>query len=261
MISCLTPCHSHSVDLLKRNLTPGGISRFHPVRKLTSAGIRQYLDETLPSARSNGAVRRSSLARAATGLQYLPAEHQAPNGQIATPSTCKTGSGFLVSGMYRFDVVVADLRWRFSTGTAVPAACCGNTPKHVESGYLSGFGAGSTQRFNLPQANEASDWAGHHAALGLRSLYERAVVFRGSGSFTWHAAKTWRISTGSSILSMDIAEYRRARLLNEYVLQQGRTDLYLSFVNFAFFGEEGDVFGNVLAVLLGLADRIASKRT
>jgi glycogen debranching enzyme len=46
------------------------------------------------------------------------------------------------------------------------------------------------------------------------------------------------------------------------VLQRGQNrDLYLSFVNFSFFGEEGDVFGNVLAVLLGLADARASGRT
>ncbi len=46
------------------------------------------------------------------------------------------------------------------------------------------------------------------------------------------------------------------------MLQRARNrDLYLSFVNFAFFGEEGDVFGNVLAVLLGLADSAASMRT
>jgi len=37
--------------------------------------------------------------------------------------------------------------------------------------------------------------------------------------------------------------------------------LYMSFVNFSFFGEEGDVFGNVLAVLLGLADGRARART
>jgi hypothetical protein len=62
--------------------------------------------------------------------------------------------------------------------------------------------------------------------------------------------------------SAGIAEYRRARLLNDYVLRQGRDrNLYLSFVNFSFFGEEGDVFGNVLAVLLGLADSRASRRT
>ena len=35
-----------------------------------------------------------------------------------------------------------------------------------------------------------------------------------------------------------------------------RPGLYLSFVNFSFFGDEGDVFGNVLAVLCGLAERV-----
>src|SRR5262249_40172903 len=40
----------------------------------------------------------------------------------------------------------------------------------------------------------------------------------------------------------------------DYALQRAlRRDLYLSFVNFSFFGEEGDVFGNVLALLTGLA--------
>ena len=45
-------------------------------------------------------------------------------------------------------------------------------------------------------------------------------------------------------------EYRRARLLNEYVLRKTRNrDLYLSFVNFSFFGDEGDTsFGDLLAI-------------
>ncbi len=62
--------------------------------------------------------------------------------------------------------------------------------------------------------------------------------------------------------SAKLADYRRARLLNNYVLKRAKNRaLYLSFVNFSFFGEEGDVFGNVLAVLLGLADSRASERT
>ena len=36
--------------------------------------------------------------------------------------------------------------------------------------------------------------------------------------------------------------------------------LYLSFVNFAFFGDEGDTFGNVLAILCGLADAPQARR-
>ncbi|MGH8699276.1 MAG: glycoside hydrolase 100 family protein, partial [Burkholderiales bacterium] len=55
---------------------------------------------------------------------------------------------------------------------------------------------------------------------------------------------------------------RRARLLAHYARKSARNrDLYLSFVNLAFFGDEGDVFGNALAVLCGLADDAARHRT
>ncbi len=47
-----------------------------------------------------------------------------------------------------------------------------------------------------------------------------------------------------------------------YVTSKARhRELYLSFVNFSFFGEEGDVFGNLLAILCGLADERATRRT
>ncbi|HYM48155.1 MAG TPA: glycoside hydrolase 100 family protein, partial [Burkholderiaceae bacterium] len=51
-------------------------------------------------------------------------------------------------------------------------------------------------------------------------------------------------------------EYRRLRLLTHYVRRRalGR-ELYLSFVNFSYWGEEGDVFGNLLAIVFGLADQ------
>jgi hypothetical protein len=59
----------------------------------------------------------------------------------------------------------------------------------------------------------------------------------------------------------DLPKYQRARLLRHYV-RRGQRDpgLYLSFVNFATFGAEGDVFGNLLAVLYGLADAAATRR-
>jgi hypothetical protein len=61
--------------------------------------------------------------------------------------------------------------------------------------------------------------------------------------------------------SAGIAEYRRARLLNDYVLRNSHDrNLYLSFVNFSFFGDEGDAFGNILAVLYGLADERRARR-
>jgi len=59
-----------------------------------------------------------------------------------------------------------------------------------------------------------------------------------------------------------LAQYRRARLLTHYVKRKARhRELYLSFVNFSFFGEEGDVFGNLLALLAGAAQGEAVQRT
>jgi glycogen debranching enzyme len=119
------------------------------------------------------------------------------------------------------------------------------------------------QRFFLLQQNEASDWADIMPRSGF-VLYTNAL---------WYCVKRlYRIAHAKETcdnfnglfhpFSAGIAEYRRAKLLNAYALRHSRDrDLYLSFVNFSFFGEEGDVFGNVLAVILGLADRRASLRT
>ena len=59
----------------------------------------------------------------------------------------------------------------------------------------------------------------------------------------------------------DLPEYHRARLLRHYA-RRGERDpgLYLSFVNLAFAGDEGDVFGNLLAILCGLADESMGHR-
>ncbi len=47
--------------------------------------------------------------------------------------------------------------------------------------------------------------------------------------------------------------HRRVRILTDYVkIGAKERDFYLSFVNFSFWGEEVDVFGNILACLFGI---------
>jgi hypothetical protein len=119
------------------------------------------------------------------------------------------------------------------------------------------------QRFYLLQQNEASDWADIMPRSGF-VLYTNALWYYVKRLFrVAHAGETRANFNGLfHPFSAGLAQYRRARLLNDYALRGGRDrDLYLSFVNFSFFGEEGDVFGNVLAILLGLADARACKRT
>ena len=119
------------------------------------------------------------------------------------------------------------------------------------------------QRFFLLQQNEASDWADIMPRSGF-VLYTNSLWYFVKRLYGLeHAAQTRENFNGLfHPFSAGLAEYRRARLLNDYVLRGAQQrDLYLSFVNFAFFGEEGDVFGNVLAILLGLADARAARRT
>jgi glycogen debranching enzyme len=119
------------------------------------------------------------------------------------------------------------------------------------------------QRFFLLQQNEASDWADIMPRSGF-VLYTNALWYFVKELYgVGHAQQTRENFNGLfHPFSAVLGEYRRARLLKDYVLRQGRDrDLYLSFVNFSFFGEEGDVFGNVLAVLMGLANESATGRT
>jgi hypothetical protein len=118
------------------------------------------------------------------------------------------------------------------------------------------------QRFFLLQQNEASDWADIMPRSGF-VLYANAL---------WYVVKRLYAIPGAvetkhnfdqlfHPFARAIADYRRARLLIHYARKSARNrDLYLSFVNFSFVGDEGDVFGNVLAILAGLADRATARR-
>src|SRR5690606_12210810 len=119
------------------------------------------------------------------------------------------------------------------------------------------------QRFRLLQQNEASDWADIMARSGF-VLYSNALWYWVKLRFGLPEADTTRSNFNALFhpFSAALPEYRRARLLCDYALQSARQrELYLSFVNFSFFGEEGDVFGNLLAVLSGAASRRSARRT
>ena len=61
--------------------------------------------------------------------------------------------------------------------------------------------------------------------------------------------------------SQETPEYKRLRLLTHYIRNRAQDNhLYLSFVNFSFWGDEGDVLGNLLAILFGLADEGPANR-
>jgi hypothetical protein len=120
---------------------------------------------------------------------------------------------------------------------------------------LAWLGAQEHPTFRLLQQNEASDWADIMPRSGY-VLYSNAL---------WHDVKRRYGLAGAEATAYhfnhlfdpfqrDLPEYHRARLLRHYA-RRGRRDpgLYLSFVNLAFAGNEGDVFGNLLAILVNAA--------
>lgn len=108
----------------------------------------------------------------------------------------------------------------------------------------------------LLQQNEASDWADIMPRSGY-VLYTNALWYYVKCLYELPRATDTKYHFNHLFypFSREVPDYRRLRLLQHYVRQRGEnSDLYLSFVNFSFWGSEGDVFGNILAVLFGLAD-------
>jgi hypothetical protein len=254
-------CHAQSIELLRRNLTPAGILAATPGDRARSRGYTAIFGRDAAICAFGMALSGDPLlARAAaTGLDTLAA-HQAPNGQI--PKFVEQGAR--EADFWYLGCIDSTLWWLlardFLDRRSPPAR--GKRSRHVDLA-LQWLLAQEHQRFFLLQQNEASDWADIMPRSGF-VLYTNAL---------WHAVKRrYGLDRAAETrdnfnglfhpFSAGLAAYRRARLLNEYVLRRARNrDLYLSFVNFAFFGDEGDVFGNLLALLCGLANPSATRRT
>ena len=111
------------------------------------------------------------------------------------------------------------------------------------------------QRFFLLQQNEASDWADIMPRSGF-VLYTNALWYRVKCLFDlpWRDETRYHFEHLFHPFSRDLPVYRRARLLRHYATRGRRNaGLYLSFVNLAFVGDEGDVTGNVLSILCDVA--------
>jgi hypothetical protein len=255
-VAAVDACRQHAIALLRANLTPEGIlaaaaSARSRARGYTAIFGRDAAVCALGMALSGDAELEYE---AATGLVTL-ARHQAANGQIPKfVDVTRDEADFWYLGC-----IDATLWW-----LAAAAFLDGRDPQLQLRERLAGevaraiawLHAQEHQRFFLLQQNEASDWADIMPRSGF-VLYTNALWYWVKRLYGLpHAAET-RASANQLFrpFAAPLSDYRRARLLVHYAKRRARNrDLYLSFVNFAFFGDEGDVFGNLLAVLSGLAD-------
>ena len=205
----------------------------------------------------DGELRR----QAAGGLDTL-SEHQAPNGQIPKfVNVDRREADFWYVGCIDatlwYLIAVAHLE-ALGTPPGLARAHAAQTARALE--WLA---AQEHPRLKLLQQNEASDWADIMPRSGF-VLYTNALWHHVKRLYRLPAAEATRASFNALFhpFSTRAHRSRRAHLLADYPRRRARDrSLYLSFVNLSRFGDEGDVLGNLLAVLLGLANARARDRT
>jgi hypothetical protein len=256
-------CRRASIDLLHRNLTPAGILAATPGPRAASRGYAAVFGRDAAVCAIGMALSGdAALAGAAPAGLFTLAAHQAPNGQIPKFVDVRQNE----ADFWYLGCIDATLWWLVALAFLDRTRPAGDLQGRFAGAIakaLHWLACQEHQRFFLLQQNEASDWADIMPRSGF-VLYTNAL---------WHLVKRlYRLPRAAETrrnanqlfhpFSAALADYRRARLLAHYVQRGARNrDLYLSFVNFAFCGDEGDAFGNVLALLCGLADGPARRRT
>jgi hypothetical protein len=255
-------CTEQSRRLLERNLAPGGMLAATPgpeaeARRYTRIFGRDAAICCLAMAGSGVPL----LERGAVASLDTLAAQQARNGQIPKYAD---GDGSDADFWY-LGCIDATLWWLLAVDhvrrhSSEPGVV-GRWQPQVDRA-LQWLSAQEHQRFYLLQQNEASDWADIMPRSGF-VLYSNALWYRVKQQYDLPDVDATRDHFNHLFhpFNQDLPQYHRARLLGHYVRRRARNrEMYLSFVNLSVFGDEGDVFGNLLAVLSGLAGDAMSHR-
>lgn len=259
-LALLDTCSQASLALLERNLTPHGILA---ASRTEAAEARRYTrifgrDAAICVIAMCGSGVPALEQGAVASLDSLAAQ-QAANGQI--PKYVDPEG--LDADFWYLGCIDATLWWLIAVDHVRRHGQVGASRWNAEVGLaLDWLLAQEHQHFRLLQQNEASDWADIMPRSGY-VLYTNALWYEVKRRYALdHAEETQHhFNHLFNPFQRDLPEYHRARLLQHYA-RRGRRDpgLYLSFVNLAVVGDEGDVFGNVLAMQSGLADPAMANR-
>jgi glycogen debranching enzyme len=259
-LALIDACTQASLALLQHNLTPYGILAASPSE---AAEARRYTrifgrDAAICVMAMCGSGVEALEQGAVSSLDSL-ATQQAANGQIPKYVDPQGKD----ADFWYLGCIDATLWWLIAVDHVRRSGRVAPTHWRVEVERAIGWLlAQEHQRFRLLQQNEASDWADIMPRSGY-VLYTNALWYDVKRRFAIDEAEATRHHFNHLFnpFQRDLPEYHRARLLRHYA-RRGRRDpgLYLSFVNLSVVGDEGDVFGNVLAIQSGLADDAKSRR-
>jgi len=259
-LALIETCSQASLALLERNLTPHGILA---ASRTEAAEARRYTrifgrDAAICVMAMCGSGVPALEQGAVASIDSLAAR-QAANGQIPKYVDPEGRD----ADFWYLGCIDATLWWLIAVDHVRRHGQVGSSHWSAEAGRaLDWLLAQEHQHFRLLQQNEASDWADIMPRSGY-VLYTNALWYEVKRRYALdHAEATQHhFNHLFNPFQRDLPEYHRARLLQHYA-RRGRRDpgLYLSFVNLAVVGDEGDVFGNVLAMQSGLADTAMAQR-
>jgi len=249
-------CRQRALQLLHDNLTPAGILAASRTARATSRGYCTIFGRDASicaigmALSGDAALRRGALAGLATLADYQASNGQIPN--IVDPARQRSDFWYVgcIDATLWWLIAVAILDRLRPGGTLqrrfAPAARRALRWLHCQE----------HPRFRLLQQNEASDWADIMPRAGF-VLYSNALWHLVKQQYGLEGARATRENAARLFNPFHVPSDRdrRTRILASYARSGARNrGLYLSFVNLAACGDEGDAFGNVLAVLCGLAE-------
>lgn len=247
--------YRQALGVLRENATPDGV--LASARNAKSAG-RAYTsifgrDASICAIGMAASGEPDLVQCARDGLLTL-ARHQAPNGQI--PKFVKPELG--VADFWYTGCIDATLWWLIAVHILermFPSAHGPDlTPRALRA--LDWLQCQEHQQWYLLQQGEASDWADIFPRSGF-VLYTNALWYWVKRLYDLPTARQTRDYLNLLFLPFGgaVPEQRRVRLLMHYIRNRSKpTPFYLSFVNFSSWGEEVDVFGNLLAHLARVSE-------
>jgi hypothetical protein len=254
--SLLDTCHERSVALLQCNSTPAGILAATPSDRAVGRHYASIFGRDAAICALGMVVSGDpALAAAARAGLLTLAVHQAANGQI--PKYVKPESGEV--DFWYTGCIDATLWWLIAVkihDRFVPGAALADELQPRVGKALQWLACQEHQVWHLLQQNEASDWADVMPRSGF-VLYTNALWYWVKKLYGLPGAGATRDYANALFAPFGntVPEHRRARLLVHYIRNRAKAgEFYLSFVNFSFWGEEIDIFGNLLAALTGIAD-------
>jgi hypothetical protein len=246
-------CEREALQLLRENVAPDGILAAAPGKRARERAYDRVFARDAAVCILAMATSGDPLLERASALSLLTlAQHQAANGQIPKFVEKATGLG----DFWYVGCIDATLWWLIAVHRVAGRRFSARVRKAI-----TWLACQEHPHIQLVQQNEASDWADIMPRSGF-VLYTNALWYHVKRLYGLPGAAATRRHFNQLFMpsDQDFPDYRRLRLMAHYARRRrSLPELYLSFVNLAAWGDEGDVFGNALAVLLGLADGARAK--